>query len=79
MSLELSDTVYLMQCVLAVHDKICCQNQQLLLQLLVTDRIAVGHVIYWKGPVCFEGPYINFNDQSAKLMQRKNWSINGEY
>lgn len=30
-SLELSDTVYLMQCVLAVHDKKCCQNQQLLL------------------------------------------------
>lgn len=26
MSLELSDTVYLMQCVLAVHDKKCCQN-----------------------------------------------------
>lgn len=47
MSLELSDTVYLMQCVLAVHDKKCCQNQQLLLWLLVTDRIAVGHVIYW--------------------------------
>lgn len=47
MSLELSDTVYLMQCVLAVHDKKFCQNQQLLLELLVTDRIAVGHVIYW--------------------------------
>lgn len=45
-SLELSDA-YLKQCVLAVYDKKCCPNRQLLLQLLVTDRIAIGHAIYW--------------------------------